>query len=79
MEIKEAIEWLEANKYLTKYKEVIKLLQRGEKYGAMWEEMLHQVNQIHPLHLNGEDIRRIINDIIQKYFPKEVDNETEIS
>jgi len=56
---------------------MLKLLQRSEKFEAMWEEMLHRVNQIHPLHLNGEDIRRIINDIIQKYSPKPSDNFTE--
>jgi len=58
--------------------EVIKLLRRGGKYEKMWGEMLHQVNQIHPLHITGEDIRNIINDAKQKYFPKEANqNEAE--
>jgi len=61
--------------------EIVELLKRGEKYEAMWEELISQslnldVNQ--GLWNKMEIIRDITEKLEQKYFPKkdkEVKNE----
>jgi len=73
MNTQEAIEWLEVEKQMSYNdrtqkctREVITLLQQGEKYRQMWEEFkgkargYNAINQIY-----------LMEDLQQKYFPKE--------
>jgi len=48
--------------------QVIKLLKRGEKYEAMWREMYKNWGE-YPIELH--DIAEFMDDIEQKYFPRE--------
>jgi len=86
METKEAIKWIfdiwhewenvygvDGEQVLEEGKkmdEVIELLQRGEKYEAMWEEIIRYFG-----YMEWKD--EIIVKIKQKYFPKPSDNFTE--
>ena len=44
---------------------VIKLLQSGGKYEAMWEEL-----EEYPLEYSYVALKNVIKDLRQKYFPK---------
>ena len=75
MEVKEAIDRLEdfisdfeaeGNRGMVEeYKEVIALLEQGEKYKKMWEEDAKDWLG------NDLDLKEWMNDTKQKYFPKE--------
>ena len=74
MDIKEAINWLNANKYLTRYKEVIELLQRGEKHKQMVEDIKQYIIDRQTIEedfaTNGNEIIDLINWLKWKNFPK---------
>jgi len=55
---------------------IIELLQRGEKYEAMWEKDLKD-RMRNSTASAWETLVNAINDIEQKYFPKPSDNFTE--
>ena len=62
-------------------KELIVLLQQGEKYRLMWEELRHNYGWIGyegiP-HINSNSIAyvsKIMDDVEQKYFPKETNQD----
>jgi len=90
METKKAIEFLEkrdriflyggSTQYMSELNKAIDQIiissQRGEKYEAMWREMYKNWGE-YPIELH--DIAEFMDDTEQKYFPKETDNETEIS
>jgi len=86
METKEAIEFIESKKpsNFTGYElnnvseekitedklcRVIELLQRGEKYEAMWWAFYDKYDD------ECWDVPRAMDDVEEKYFPKEEDNE----
>lgn len=49
------------------FKDVIYLLQRGEKFEAMWGELLPKIGVFSEGH-----VLEFIEELKQKYFPKEV-------
>ena len=66
------IQVIEANKnIIIKYNQVIILLQQGEKYRLMVEEIEKNVFTYGYLNMNGEDFRGMVEMIKDKYFPKE--------
>ena len=79
MEVKEAIQWLESIKWadyinvekLKKIKGIISLLQRGEVYEEIVEKLRYELDTPKSILINGEDIRNRIEQLEQKYFPKE--------
>jgi len=84
MKVKEAIEYIEEiiDEYYygeppiieEKLNKIIALLQQGEKYRQMWEELRQfgrGTNMKVLLHFNGEDLNNHIGKLEQKYFPKE--------
>ena len=74
MNTKEAISWLNANKYLTKHKEVITLLENGEKYKQIIEDVKQYIIDRQTIEedfaTNGNEIIDLINWLKRKYFPK---------
>jgi len=70
------IQVIEANKnIIIKYNQVIILLQQGEKYRQMWEELFKDFAQSNPdEHFIPYEIRNTMMEIEeyieQKYFPK---------
>ena len=72
MDTKEIIEWIEncmdenlSEEYDNKkMKNIIKLLQRGEKYEEMWEEFEFYIGQCSEALINKMHL------LEQKYFPK---------
>jgi len=78
MKTKEAIEFLEWFKdsfyegelRYSQANQIIELLQRGEKFEAMWESLKGGLD-IPKLNLtvNGEDIYGAMKEFEQKYFP----------
>jgi len=87
MNTKEAIELIGTDQndyigcdYWKKIREVIKLLKRGKKYEKMWEEFKKEYNVDYNLielgyldinYANQKDLNIIMEDLEQKYFPKE--------
>ena len=76
----------ELTKSINKINMVITLLQQGEKYKKMWNEIEARFNTLHTDYETGEQYysgginASDIKDIKQKYFPKEAkDNETKNS
>jgi len=77
MNTKEAIEFLEIGQenyigydYWARVDDVISLLQQGEKYRKMWEELKdrnHCISRPDGAYLDDEDFE----ELEQKYFPKE--------
>uniref|UniRef100_A0A6H1ZYN2 Uncharacterized protein n=1 Tax=viral metagenome TaxID=1070528 RepID=A0A6H1ZYN2_9ZZZZ len=55
-------------------KRVIELLQRGEKYEAMWEELFMEKGMLLILQDDGYSklLYKILEDLEQKYFPKKI-------
>jgi hypothetical protein len=78
MNTKEAIEFLEDIEYkgrnkdtfdlITKIQSIIDLLQQGEKYRQMWEELKKEFGE-EPIELHN--LNEFMEDLEQKYFPKE--------
>ena len=64
----------EALKNSEKADEIINLLQRGEKYEAMWEELFMEKGMLLILQDDGYSklLYKILEDFGQKYFPKEI-------
>ena len=57
---------------------IISLLKRGEKYEAMWQTLLEDLDFMpnkEKLLMNWEDFNGSMIKIQQKYFPKEIINE----
>lgn len=89
MNTKEAIEFLEKKNIsddellkmkIKSVKRLAKLLQRGEKYEAMWEEvetLFTSRSDRQGGESLGNNILRNMEDIKQKYFPKPSKNFTE--
>ena len=71
MNTKEAIRWLNANKYLTRYKEVIELLQRGEKFEQIVKSIEWRIKASKEVDSEAYGWLKFIEGIIQKYFPEE--------
>jgi len=84
MEVKEAIEFMELYKYNhinepcqeeEGINEVISLLQQGEKYRQMWEELDDSLepegNPDYPDDIGDYNAVMFMKHIKQKYFPKE--------
>ena len=82
MTSKEKKDFLESVTQNKEFKEVIDLLKRGEKFEKMWEEFSEYLNkeQDSLLKTNGTmiviKVYKKWNELGQKYFPKEADNET---
>lgn len=82
MNIKEAIDFLRLKIVPPKWdeekykglKRVIELLQRGEAYEAMWEELFMEKGMFLILQDDGYSklLYKILEDLEQKYFPKEI-------
>lgn len=74
MDTKEAIEFIRLT-YLESglinekrdYNEIIELLQQGEKYRQMWEELY-----LHKIKWNDYSITVYMQELEKKYFPKEI-------
>ena len=79
METKEAVEFIEIEKRIIcgcatqcleakGFNKVITLLKQGEKYKQMWKEFYKEWGE-YPIELHSID--EFMDDIKQKYFPKE--------
>ena len=86
MKVKKAIEFLKAENIIRlrsaidtdllteNYKEIIKLLQQGEKYRQRWEKFKKKYGSAVYLHNYDDGLKELMNDFEQKYFPKEANN-----
>jgi len=84
MKVKEMIEWIEECKDQNlgeeydnkKMSQIITLLQQGEKYQQMWEELFMEEGMLLTLQDDGYSklLYKILEDLEQKYFPKGANN-----
>jgi len=85
MDVKEAIEFLKSIRWnydvnmkkLDKINEVITLLQQGEAYRQMWEDIKEYVfnDEERSLLIHTGDTKKIMKNMEKKYFPKKCKKE----
>jgi len=85
MEVKGAIEFLKSIRWnydvnmkkLDKINEVITLLQQGEAYRQMWEDIKEYVfnDEERSLLIHTGDTKKIMKNMEKKYFPKKCKKE----
>lgn len=70
MDTKGAVDWLNANKYLSRYKEVIELLERGEKFENMWNRLREDYGGHYYKHPIDEHVTQMspIYEILDRLF-----------